>query len=162
MTMTEIYLRSHDSLNELTLRIVENIGNDSNEFIVTYLCLKGFAYDRLGAVNGKPISDSDRSDYEINLPQVVIQSDVLLKISAALSKWQDDFESFEITMSNAFEQKMTFSLEILEDFICSKDRPVAIIRYSVHRIAIESRFVVDCSSLTEFENELNRAITSIT
>jgi len=159
--MKEIHLRSHDSGDEVCLRIdVSVTHDDTGDLSTTSCCLSGLAYDRHGVAAGKPISDRDKSDYDIRLPQIVLRPDVLQEVSEAISRWKSDYEPFEVIMSDANEQKMTLSLEILKDFICSNDRPVAVVRYSVHRIAVESRFVVDIPSIEKFENEVNQALAS--
>jgi len=161
--MKEIHLRSHDGADEVRLRIEESVSNASSIAFPNVCCrMAGSAYDRIGVAAGKPVSDRDKTDYEVSLPQIVIRPDVLQRVFEAISKWKNDYEPFEVIMSDSNEQKMTLSLEVLEDFICSNDRPVAVVRYSVHRIAIELRFVVDISTLTEFENEVSLALTSQT
>jgi hypothetical protein len=161
--MREIHLRSHDGSDVVCLRIDANAihgGADNLSAVGCYL--SGLAYDRHGVAAGKPVSNRDKSDYDVRLPQIVLRPDALQKVSKAISKWKSDHEPFEVIISDANEQKMSLSLEILEDFICSSDRPVAVVRYSVHRIAIESRFVVDIPSIEEFENEVKQALATQT
>ncbi len=159
--MREIHLRSHDGGDEVCLRVDGSVTrSDADDLSAADCCLSGLAYDRHGVAAGKPVSDRDKSDYDVRLPQIVLRPDALQQVSEAISKWKSDYEPFKVIMSDANEQKMSLSLEILEDFICSKDRPVAVLRYSVHRIAVESRFVVDIPSIEKFENEVKLALAS--
>lgn len=160
--MEDICLRSHDGADEVRLRLDEVFDGEGGKSQLKASCrMHGMAYDRLGSVLGKPITERNKQDYDTYLPQIVLDIGFLSQLAAALSKWQEDRQLFKVSISDANEQKMTFGLELLDDFICSSDRPVAVFRYSVHRLAIESRFVADCTTLGDFENSVNWTLKAL-
>ncbi|MEZ6122127.1 MAG: hypothetical protein R3C49_02995 [Planctomycetaceae bacterium] len=120
--------------------------------------LAGMMYDRLQSVDPDVYLRLNVPDYQFEIPQLVVASDVLECLLSAIGTWQSHREVFEMTIGSLNEQRCTFGLEIRDDFVCNQERPVAVLGYCCHRAVSEVRFVVDSTCLLQFAEGLRKIV----
>lgn len=151
-------LHSSDGQDDVTGISLRTLQLENGIWYCSSLRMSGNSYCRADSIQeGVPIR-APVADYMIELGQVMIPRTALLDLRDLLIKWAVEPGPLESVLASANEQRLSFSLGARCDFISSAHRPVAVIRYGVHRVETEVRFVVDQSCVAECAATIDLAL----
>ncbi|MGO1073330.1 hypothetical protein [Lysobacter sp. CA199] len=87
-------------------------------------------------------------DFEVSLPQVVVDKKQVVALNDRFSAWMDDRKGFVVPLSPASRtgQSLTISIGVDPGLICSADKPALIVEYACGAsMAARWAFIVDQS-----------------
>jgi hypothetical protein len=119
------------------------------ENVVVKLNARGEFFD-----NQKIISAANLvPDFDLQLHQVVMRRAALSLLDVHLSTWMQEMAPFTIDLGpSRQESSISVIVDCPERFICSKDKPIFMVRYSGPLLDVEIAFKIDQSCIrTWFE-----------
>lgn len=153
MKTSEVQLVSSDGWNSVTFFMSENPIPNQDGLIQVALVSKGIFWNRRQILSISPTYES-MDEFDITLHQVILSKERLVMLIQRLEKWLDVREEFDLDISGAVEQKVSFGVGTQDKIIYRIDKPVFTMTYETSRIITTFRFVIDQSCISSFIGQM--------